>query len=982
MMFDVGFSMMDFYSRRIIKLTCFICIFFVLVISDISIAEDWPTYQHDSCRSGITSERLAFPLNEIWNYTAKHKPQPAWPDPAKEDIWHQIKNLRTRVTFDRAFHPVVVGDVVYFGSSADDKLYALNAKSGEMIWSFFAEAPIRLAPSLYDGKVYFGSDDGYVYCLNGNDGKIIWKYKPALKERRIIGNGRMISAFPVRTGVIVKDNLAYFGVGLFPDEKVYICAVNAQNGSEIWLKEQKNISPQGYIIASETRLYFPTGRTVPVAFTCADGESLGEIKCPNPENGTYAILKNDEISTSSARIMIAAGEVSYLLMDDKITAKNLSVEKWKRQCHDVYSMILADDVLIVGGDGEVYALSVNNGDQVWNKSVSGKAYGLAVANGSLFVSTDKGVIHCFGNGEKLVAIGKLTADFNQLEAGSTIAKQIVEETGIKKGYCLLFGCGEGYLASELAKQTDLQIIGIDEDENKVALARENLDKAGLYGVRVAIHHGDYEELPYTDFFANLIVSDAPVSEKDIFRLLRPYSGVAYLKQENGSWIKTVRGPLDGGGEWTHQYADLGNTACSKDELVRSPVQVQWFGNPGPRSMVDRHHRAFAPLWKDGRLFIPAARDNKILAIDAYNGTILWETEVPDYRRVGANRDCGGMVVAKDCLYTVTEDTCWIIDVETGEHTSTLKLSSDQYHWGYIAVDENLLFGSGQKKDAARRKLMIDTVNELYYDNKPCVISDYLFCMDRHSGQEKWTYKSGSIINPAIAIGEKFVYFIESRNSKVVSQNNGKATLKDLLEKGYGYLIALDKKTGSKAWERQVDLPFENIIHLSYANKTLLAVGTKNEGNNPRYDLYAFDADNGADKWQNHYVRAKDSVDGGHGEQEQHPTIVNNSIYMLESSSYDLQTGEIGTYNLTRGGHGCGTLSGSNSCLFARGGNPRIYETTGDLENGEPLTLVSRPGCWINIIPAGGLILIPEYSSGCTCPYPIQTSIALIPKSVD
>jgi len=40
--------------------------------------------------------------------------------------------------------------------------------------------------------------------------------------------------------------------------------------------------------------------------------------------------------------------------------------------------------------------------------------------------------------------------------------------------------------------------------------------------------------------------------------------------------------------------------------------------------------------------------------------------------------------------------------------------------------------------------------------------------------------------------------------------------------------------------------------------------------------------------------------------------------------------------------------------------------------------VSRPGCWINIIPAGGMVLIPEASSGCTCSFPLQTSIAYRP----
>ena len=53
----------------------------------------------------------------------------------------------------------------------------------------------------------------------------------------------------------------------------------------------------------------------------------------------------------------------------------------------------------------------------------------------------------------------------------------------------------------------------------------------------------------------------------------------------------------------------------------------------------------------------------------------------------------------------------------------------------------------------------------------------------------------------------------------------------------------------------------------------------------------------------------------------------------------------------------------------------------DLESGGPvkkLTQASRPGCWISIIPAGGLVLFPEASSGCVCSYPLQTSMALLP----
>jgi hypothetical protein len=46
--------------------------------------------------------------------------------------------------------------------------------------------------------------------------------------------------------------------------------------------------------------------------------------------------------------------------------------------------------------------------------------------------------------------------------------------------------------------------------------------------------------------------------------------------------------------------------------------------------------------------------------------------------------------------------------------------------------------------------------------------------------------------------------------------------------------------------------------------------------------------------------------------------------------------------------------------------------------GAPLNYVSRPGCFINIIPAGGVISLPEASAGCTCSYPLQASFAYVP----
>jgi len=1045
------------------------------IICNLAIAADWTTYQHDNSRSGVTSESLNLPLGEQWRYISKHAPRQAWPEPARQDFWHNLYGLRAKVRYDQTFHLVVAGNAAYFGSSADDKVYCLDVSTGEERWSFFTGGPVRLAPTIWDGKVYFGSDDGCAYCLKTGDGELVWKYKAAPDDRMIPGNSRMISACPVRTSVLVRNGVAYFCAGLFPKEGVYLCALNADNGTEIW-KQTTAISPQGYLLSSETRLYVPTGRTAPAIFNREDGKSLGGLSCPLAEGGTYALLTGDtlvsgpgkglrafdtgtkdQIATFAGHRMIVADKVSYLLSDSKLSAidraaystvmkrraeiveerKKLAGElsplrekrkelkedeletldeqindmvekmaaldgeseklkdaeyKWRRASDRTYnSMILTGDLLFVGGDSEVVALRISDGEQVWNGKTEGNAYGLAVANGSLFVSTDSGIIHCFGKrsdaARRYIVPNRPPSPYVEdelTEKYASVAKRVIDETGIKKGYCLVLGCGEGRLAYELAKRTELRIVGIEEDEKKVLAARKSLDKAGLYGVRVAVHQGNLERLPYTDYFANLVVTEGLVTSDrvstapdEILRVLRPYGGTAYLVDGI-----TKRERLKNAGEWTHQYANPGNTACSEDRLVQGAMQVQWFGEPGPRAIIDRHLRALGPLFKDGRLFVPAAGENRVIAVDAYNGTILWDVEVPNYRRVGANRDTGNMALTDDYLYVATEGNCWLLDVATGEHAFTFgapQPHTERHQWGYIASAGNLLFGSGQKKDTPYTKHRRSTISGTYYDNKPIATSDYLFCLDRHNGEQIWRYDDGIIINPAIAVSDRHIYFVESRNPAV--NNSGRVKLKVLFASGYGYIVALDRQTGKKVWERQVDFSFEHAAHLSYARNTVLALGTTNEDGHPRYDMYAFNADDGSDKWSTSSIRANWGAGGSHGEQDQHAVIAGDGIYMIESHNYNLQTGEEGGYKLNRGGHGCGTLSGSASYLFARGGNPRMYKIAADgKESGAVLTNVSRPGCWINIIPAGGLVLIPEFSAGCSCAYPIQASIVLMPTN--
>ena len=107
----------------------------LLALPMMVMAADWPTYKADAARSGIISEELNLPLTEEWVHRSPHRPRPAWRAPAREDLYRgKGQRLHNRQTFDHAYHAISVGDSIFYGSSADDQIYCLDAKTGRPLW--------------------------------------------------------------------------------------------------------------------------------------------------------------------------------------------------------------------------------------------------------------------------------------------------------------------------------------------------------------------------------------------------------------------------------------------------------------------------------------------------------------------------------------------------------------------------------------------------------------------------------------------------------------------------------------------------------------------------------------------------------------------------------------------------------------------------------------------------------------------------------
>lgn len=110
-----------------------------------------------------------------------------------------------------------------------------------------------------------------------------------------------------------------------------------------------------------------------------------------------------------------------------------------------------------------------------------------------------------------------------------LARQIVDDCGVRQGVCLDVGTGSAAVIIELAKITDLSMIGLDAKPEVLDMARENVVRHDLPLERFRFLEADVAAIPLETGSVNLLLSrgsvpfwpDHVAAFAELYRVLAP-----------------------------------------------------------------------------------------------------------------------------------------------------------------------------------------------------------------------------------------------------------------------------------------------------------------------------------------------------------------------------------------------------------------------------------------------------------------------------
>jgi eukaryotic-like serine/threonine-protein kinase len=121
--------------------------------------------------------------------------------------------------------PALWNGTVYIGSG-DHHVYALDAETGVLRWTFTTGNVVHASPAVAGNIVYIGSWDRFMYALDAKTGEVRWKF--------LTGDDRtMYNQVGISSSAAVANGIVYFGC-----RDSFLYAVDAATGQLRWKHDE------------------------------------------------------------------------------------------------------------------------------------------------------------------------------------------------------------------------------------------------------------------------------------------------------------------------------------------------------------------------------------------------------------------------------------------------------------------------------------------------------------------------------------------------------------------------------------------------------------------------------------------------------------------------------------------------------------------------------------------------------------------------
>ena len=649
-------------------------------------------------------------------------------------------------------------------------------------------------------------------------------------------------------------------------------------------------------------------------------------------------------------------------------------------------LLAVQDRLYGAGDGVLFCVenATSQPRLAWQKSFAGKALRLAYGQDTVFVSTQEGYVHAFGPqpGPRTTPPepAKLPAASPEAE---TFVRDLMASSGdVREGYAVVSGFERDVLLG-LYQNTRWNLLVFEPDTAKAQALRTLLREANLDTRRWAVLTTSLDEAKLPPYLATRIVLAQPprqATRKRLLEALRPYGGTLCVRTSPNSWEVVRRdGLLPGSANWTHQNTDAANTRVGGDTLVKAPLGVLWFGGPGNQDILPRHGHGPSPQVVDGRCIVEGM--DLLRAIDVYTGRLLWTAKLPGLgqlydntaHQAGANGIGSNYVSLPEGIFVAHENRAVRLDPETGKELQTYTLppfegENQPPRWAFLNVEGDYLIGAASpapKKEIKRKK---GDFTGLGASKRVCIFN-WRTGQRIASLQADHAYRHNGII-----LGGGRLYLLD-RTDK---DSSGLLAITGARGSVVGSIAAYDLKTGKPLW-KNAQGTFGTYLSYSQAHDILLESGlvTRDTLRDEAKGIRALNAKNGQVLWN------KPSYTG--------PAMVRGEWVLKTESrgnggtACDIRTGEeISVPDPITGKpvlwkwertYGCNTPAASQHLLLFRSGAAGFFDLCG--ESGTGNLGGFRSSCTLNLIPANGVLVAPDYTRTCVCNYQNQTSIAFV-----